>query len=795
MSGLLPKHAAAQDSGRFTVIAAPWASQISPVTIAWAGTSAHPTRQLERLYTVVARSFLCLVGYSGNVYNWANNEKVKIADMMVRVKNSRPNPVGSVPPLLSDWTSSGTLLLCLLLSAFACFANLRSEGAITSARFRAASSNRSQSIQREFEAFARASRASRSFLSSSPQASATSLERLLDQIRSSPRLKYGARFESPARSFRIDQLQIEWPLIAVASRESAKVFPCDSSQKRFCLAITGPVPSQSGSGPEGQLTLVAAIADLVEEAVSYLKPHGVEIELFAAAQPVYRHVSRMRAVYKNGPLESLRGSPEFITEHWTFAGENWSLALSSVPGYLSAAATFQPWIVFSCGVAISFFLAWARRALVRHTHLVERTVEIRTQELKSARDEALAASVLKSRFLANVSHEIRTPLNGVLGMAQFLLESRLDSEQREYARTIQQSGELLLHLINDLLDLSKIEAGSIVLAQETLDLANTIQIVFDILSEPAYQKGLKLELALSQNIPRYLCGDSLRMRQILLNLMNNAVKFTSSGHVRLMLSRHLDQTICFSVQDSGPGIPPELLDKLFQRFMMGDNSSARRHSGAGLGLAISRELVERMGGRIWVENEVSAAGDIVGATFSFTLPILPTPNGAEDLLDPTHIPPPLRFRAAKPESTAHSAELPTQIDSTVRVLVVEDNIVNQRVTLGMLRKLGYQADVANDGREAVDAYLANSATKPYDLILMDCQMPEMDGFQATLAIRQAEDGRSRVPIVALTANVMLEDRQHCLDSQMDDHLAKPLSLNALNSVLQKWVGSGVLQPD
>lgn len=699
------------------------------------------------------------------------------------------------PRLPGEWILSFTLILGLSLSLLACLGALRSEAAITRSQFQAAATNRIQAIERELANFHKVFRASRSFLNANPASSATEFDQFLDQMRVSHRLQYSVGFESQLGSFRIDNLQVVWPSPTVTTKEAAWVFPCDSARKRYCLAISGPIVNHLAAQNPARLTLIAAIPDLVEEAVSYLKPHGADIEIAAASQPVYRHLSRMRKIFRAGPLEGLRGSPESAQENWTFLGQTWTIALSSVPGYLTAAATWQPWGVLISGVLVSLLLAWSIHSLVRHARLVERTVQLRTKELQSARDEAVAASLLKSRFLANVSHEIRTPLNGVLGMAEFLLESPLDSEQREYTRTIQQSGELLLRLINDLLDLSKIESGSVVLAQNSVDLKEVIQSSVDILSELAHRKDLLLQATVAERIPRYIAGDEHRIRQILLNLMNNALKFTSRGHVSLSLQLLPDRLLRIRVEDSGPGIAPEIRDRLFQRFSMGDSSSARRHSGTGLGLAISRELVERMGGRIWVESQTEGSDQPSGSTFSFTLPMQVSPCGKTDLLSTDDIQPPLRYRAttrqmlAQPTLAQPTLAMPPA-PSAASILIAEDNVVNQRVTLGMLKKLGYRADVASDGREAVAAFQAKS----YQLILMDCQMPEMDGFEATLAIRQLERGLNRVPIIALTANVMPEDRQRCLDAQMDDHLAKPLHLDALQSTINKWVTENELAP-
>jgi signal transduction histidine kinase/CheY-like chemotaxis protein/HPt (histidine-containing phosphotransfer) domain-containing protein len=400
------------------------------------------------------------------------------------------------------------------------------------------------------------------------------------------------------------------------------------------------------------------------------------------------------------------------------------------------------------------------------------------RELESARDQALAVSNAKSDFFAKMSHEIRTPLNGVLGMLELLSNTPLDRVQKRYMQSIRESADTLLDIISDILDFSKIEAGKLTLEHRAFNLNTFVSDVTDSLAALAAQKGLQLNHIAPDGPPVNVEADPIRLRQILTNLLGNAIKFTERGGVLLKVTSSLDvgdfESFTFEVVDTGIGIAPHKQQQIFNSFAQEDASTTRRYGGTGLGLSISKQLVEMMGGEITVQ---SAPGK--GSTFSFTLRLRADRKGAMSSIEDT-------FTHIYGElDAANSAVSPLE----GKVLVAEDNAVNQAVAQGLLESIGVESQVVSNGQEAVDAFM----TGRYDAILMDCQMPLLDGYQATEEIRRIESRRHRDPIrvVAVTANVLAGDMEKCIASGMDDYLRKPYSGEQLYAALAKVLPPGV----
>jgi signal transduction histidine kinase/CheY-like chemotaxis protein len=385
------------------------------------------------------------------------------------------------------------------------------------------------------------------------------------------------------------------------------------------------------------------------------------------------------------------------------------------------------------------------------------------KKLEQEKEKALQSVKIKEQFLANMSHEIRTPLNGIMGLTNLLLASQLTEEQLTFLKYIKNSADNLLSIINDILDFSKIESGKLTFESVPFSISQLFDSVIGLFRSKAEQKGLRLSASLSDDIPHFLLGDRVRLNQILNNLIDNAIKFTENGRVTVSINKHSQTnqsvTLLFTVADTGIGIPVNKLNAVFESFTQANNDTTRKYGGTGLGLAITKRLVEAQGGKLWVNSE-----EYRGSTFQVLL----------------------SFHLASIQSASHTgSSTPQATSKNIKILVAEDNEVNQLIINRVLKSKGYEVIMVSDGKQAIAKLQQHSA----DIVLMDIQMPEMDGYQAIKYIRNSQENFRNIPIIALTAHAIKEDVQKCLAAGADDHVSKPFKPDELISKIEQLVNS------
>ena len=515
-------------------------------------------------------------------------------------------------------------------------------------------------------------------------------------------------------------------------------------------------------GPHGVMDFIGARDGIVRSRVSATRSQALVGRALTATSPFWPALARAPHGY--------------YWQNTSLDGVNRVFGYHAIPGYpivAVAGLAYADILEQTAGVArVTYASAGGATLIILIVLLAWLEQQSVNKKLSLLREGAQRANQAKSAFLANMSHEIRTPMNGVIGLTNLALLTNLDAEQRDYLTKIDYSAKSLLNVINDILDISKVEAGRLDLEEIPFDLNTVLENVRSLASTRASERGLAFELDVDSDVPARLLGDPLRFGQILLNLVSNAIKFTEAGsvNVRIVAGTLTDRTIelITSVHDTGIGMTEAEQERVFEAFAQSDSSITRRFGGTGLGLAISRALIMKMGGTISVESTPG-----IGSTFTFTA-VLGLPSAADAAAPVNGVP------------ADDATGSPEHALAGRRVLVVEDNAINRQILDRLLSRLEMVVDFANNGREAVDAVLAEP--RRFDVVVMDVQMPVMDGLEATRLIR-GQISAEQLPIIAMTAHAMDEERLACLAAGMNDHLTKPVDPRALARTLEHWVGS------